>query len=189
MRASRRRVLATTTAFLALGFAPAMRAGTAQSGLEARGLSEGVFLRLGRTPWITLAEAEASEVVYVLIDTECPWCHRLMTQLQRDGARVRVQVRYVLVAVLGDESLPRAAAILDSDNRRGALAALLSGKHAAGRGSTDSRAAIATNNVLMRALDLPATPGLVYRDAGGAIRALAGMPDPRAYEQIFHIGR
>lgn len=148
------------------------------------GLSEGVLIRLARTPWIASGKLEATQVVYVFIDTECPYCHELMLKLDR--VEPAVQVRYVLVAVLREVSLPHAAAILASPDPPRSLHALVEGKTPArGPISPAARESIATNNLLMEALNLAATPGLVYRDSHGSVRAVAGVPDDAAFDEIF----
>lgn len=185
MNRSKLRPVAFVALLLALPFTPAIAAAEGQGpAASAGGLSEGVMLRLARTPYIAAGDLQSPDIVYVFVDTECPWCHRLMQRLARTQAGV--QVRYVLVAVLQEVSLPHAAVILDSKDRAGALARLADGKPLpAGAGSSASRQAIATNNLLMQALELPATPGLVYRDAGGHIRAKAGMPDEAEFTTLF----
>jgi protein-disulfide isomerase len=149
-------------------------------------LSDGLLARLEASQWISLSDASSDRTVYVLIDTECPYCHTLMTRLAQSAPDV--QVRYVLVAVLEEASLPRAAAILDSKDRRAALARLLDGGQISrSGGSGASRSTVERNNGFLRALGLVATPGLVYRGDDGAIRALAGIPSDDEVRQIFRL--
>ncbi len=161
-------------------------AGALLASAEAAGLSEGVMLRLDRATWIEAGNSAAESIVYVFVDMECPYCRELYSRIE--GSNAQVRVRYLPVAVIQASSWGKAAAVLQARDPRAALDSQERGvrdSSAIGVIRADTRDSLELNNLLMAALNLPATPGIVYRDAAGAIHALAGVPDDALYALIF----
>ncbi|MGQ3054280.1 MAG: thiol:disulfide interchange protein DsbG [Roseateles sp.] len=162
-------------------------------------LPESVWQQLEGSRWIADGAATAPRIVYVFTDPNCPFCAKLWFDARPWVDSGKVQLRHVLVGILSPTSAGKAAALLASPDPAAALrayesahapataAALASGerpKPLAGKSLhplAPIPPALATqleaNAKLMSSLGLQATPGLVWRDAKGAIQKRAGAPD------------
>jgi thiol:disulfide interchange protein DsbG len=138
---------------------------------------------LADSTYVTEGALKPDRIVYVFIDTECPYCHRLRAAMQPYlGAGSRVQVRNILVAVLNEDSEPHAQAIL---MRKDTTQALAEHENAFDKGGiakpavlrADLSAKLASNQALMAAFGLRGTPSIVYQDADGKLVKLQGSPD------------
>lgn len=164
---------------------PAMR-----DALDA-GLSEAQWQQLGKSSWVVEGNPAAKRVVYVFVDTRCPYCHLLWKASQPYLDKGNVQVRNIIVAVISPSSLPEGAAILDAKDPSKAWRANEKNfgqnpQPAANEGSAASRAKIRANNALMMHLGSNGTPTEVYKDADGKIHVLQGMPaNPAMLEAVF----
>ena len=160
---------------------------------------DGAWKQLERSAWIADGSPEAARVVYVFTDPNCPFCAKLWADARPWVASGKIQLRHVIVGILTPTSPAKAAALLSDRNPVQALAAY-EGLHA-----PDTAKALAAgsrprplgdeglkpmssipaqiaeklnaNARLMASFGLPATPGLVWRDAKGAIQKRAGAPD------------
>jgi thiol:disulfide interchange protein DsbG len=101
----------------------------------------------------------------------------------------KVQVRYLLVAVIDADSRGKDAAIIESSDPAATLArqerSFDSGgiaPRATKRPTTGQ--AIAANEALMRTLHIFGTPGVVYLDARRQLQVFAGLPDPQQLKSI-----
>lgn len=149
-------------------------------------LDSGSWQALANSTWIAEGAVHPERVVYVFSDTECPYCHRLWQQVQPLLAGGKVQVRYVMVAVIRPESLGRAAAVLSARDPAGALR-----RHETNYGHSPitvmqhvpeaMAAKIDANNRLMDAFGVSGTPAIVWRDADGNLHLLDGMPSEAAH--------
>src|SRR5699024_8622205 len=111
--------------------------------------------------------------------TECPYCHQFWQKSQAWLEKGDVQVRNILVAVISRKSLPRAAAILESDDPTQAWRENevnygedrpLPDKKPDAKSHKDLR----ENAKLMNALGFYGTPAIIYKDGDGKIRSLTG---------------
>ncbi len=145
---------------------------------------------LGSSNWVQEGNPDAGRIVYVFVDTRCPYCHHLWQAYQpwlKDG---KVQVRNILVGVIAPESLPEAANILAASDPS---AAWNRNEKNFGHNPTpkdDAPAAdvdkVRANTRLMQQLGFMGTPGIIWKDAKGHIHTLQGMPRDRAdIEAIF----
>jgi thiol:disulfide interchange protein DsbG len=146
---------------------------------------------LADSTYITEGSLKPDRIVYVFIDTECPYCHRLRAAMQPYlGAGSRVQVRYVLVAVLNEDSEPHAQAIL---MRKDTARALAEHENAFDKGGiakpaalrADLSAKLEGNQALMSAFSLRGTPSIVYADPDGKLVKLQGTPDAEALAALM----
>lgn len=153
---------------------------------------ESAWTQLEKAAWIAEGPANPKRIVYVFDDPNCPYCHTLWRASQPYLDK-GLQVRHVMVAILGPTSPGKAAAILGADDPVAAL-----GRH--GRDYDKGgvapvakidprvRARIDANNALMQALGVRATPAIFYRDTGGRVRSVLGMPQPSTLEkEIFRL--
>lgn len=143
---------------------------------------EAAWAKLERATWIADGPARSKRVVYVFDDPNCPYCNALW-RASRPYLEKGVQLRHVMVAILGPTSPGKAAAILAAADPAEALAR--HGRDYAKGGiapiekiDARVRAQIDANNALMQELGVHATPAIFYRDAKGRVRSVLGMPNP-----------
>jgi thiol:disulfide interchange protein DsbG len=154
-------------------------------------LDAGSWKSLSQSTWIAEGAKHPERVVYVFSDTECPYCHQLWKRVQPLLSGGKVQVRYVMVAVIRPESLGRAAAILASGDPSAALH-----KHEANYGHSPIQPMqhvpeslmkkIEANNRLMDRFGISGTPAILFKDPDGNVQKLDGMPsEPSHVKAIF----
>ncbi len=135
-------------AFLGLFF---LLAGASEPASAANAERDDYFWQaLTHTQYI--AEGKQGPVVYLFLDPNCPYCHKLYDQLQEKVAKGKLRLRVVVVGFLSPSSHAKAAAILSAADPRAALA-----KNESGFAIRDGRpeGGIA-----------PADPTLVAKEAG-----------------------
>lgn len=155
--------------------------------------------QLERSAWIADGRPEAARVVYVFTDPNCPFCAKLWADARPWVASGKVQLRHVIVGILTSTSPAKAAALLAAKDPVRALAAY-EGMHAPAMAKALAEGArprplgdegltpmatippkiaekLEANARLMSSFGLPATPGVVWRDAKGAIHRHAGAED------------
>jgi thiol:disulfide interchange protein DsbG len=184
---------ATLLALASFG-APAQAQGT---GMVQRQGAPVTAEMLQQTRWIADGRADAPRKVYVFIDANCVYCAKFWADARPwvDGGKV--QLRYIMVAVIAPTSAGRAATLLgDPDPAKrlaefershafGVARMMQGGPHhsmqdaslpptvpipeAVARG-------LQANEGLMDALSLRGTPGIVFQGLDGRLVALGGMP-------------
>src|SRR5699024_11211169 len=65
---------------------------------------------------------DATPTLYAFIDPNCIYCHKLYQQAKPLISSGRLQVHWIMVGVLGQSSIGRAAAILAAEDSVAALA-------------------------------------------------------------------
>lgn len=126
--------------------------------------------KLENATWIAQGAKNPERIVYAFTDTECPYCHQLWQDPQPLLKNGKTQIRHVIVAVISAKSAPRAAAILNSDDRDAALQTHEKNfGHSpfpdSGEASGNAGLQLAANGELMNSLGIFSTPALVYHDA------------------------
>lgn len=137
--------------------------------------------QLSETTFIQDGRPEAERVVYVFTDPECPFCNMFWHSARPWVLDGRVQLRHIMVGVLGEDSPGKAAALLAAEHPEEALK-----KHSErGRNSDLAplaplpealRRQLARNAALMAGLGSMSTPTLLYRDEAGQVRMKLGVP-------------
>jgi thiol:disulfide interchange protein DsbG len=124
-------------------------------------------------------EGDSGPIVSAFIDLNCTFCARLYDLSRAPIGRGRLRIRWIPVAVIGADSLERAAALLQARDRPRALAAAHQHQLALVAAPPPLREAIAANNALLSTLTSgrPATPVLLVQRADGSYAATAGVPD------------
>lgn len=152
----------------------------AMTEVEAGPFTEAQWKELESASWVVEGNPQAKRIVYVFVDTRCPYCHHFWQQSQpflKDG---QVQIRDILVGVIAPESLPEAAAILAAKDPTGAWnrneANFGSNPAPANDPSAAAVAKIRANTTLMQKLRFMGTPSLIWKGADGRIHTLQGMP-------------
>jgi thiol:disulfide interchange protein DsbG len=154
-----------------------------------------VWQQLEASHWIADGNAKAPRVVYVFTDANCPFCTKFWDDTRPWVDAGKVQLRHLLVGIIAPTSPGKAAALLADKDPAGALAAyervqlgqatqtIASGDPQPLHGGAlrplqpippAIRAEIEANQALMKSLHIPGTPGVVWRDAQGAVRAVMG---------------
>lgn len=152
-------------------------------------MGERAWKQLEASSWI--ADGRASpRVVYAFMDPNCPYCGRFWKDARPWVDAGKVQVRHVMVGILGPTSGPKAAAILMAKDPAAALA-----QHERDRGGGGikppakvdpaAQAKLDANQVLMRGLGFGGTPTILYRDAKGVVRNVQGAPSPEMMAAIL----
>jgi thiol:disulfide interchange protein DsbG len=149
---------------------------------------EGLSQRLNQSHWIASGSKSSTRVVYIFTDPNCPYCNDL-SRAMKTAQAPDVQVRYLLVAVIDEDSRGKDAAILESadplaaleKNERSFAAGGITAKPTWQRSTVET---IARNEALMAGFHIFGTPGLVYWDDQKKPRVFAGMPDPEQLREI-----
>jgi thiol:disulfide interchange protein DsbG len=164
--------------------------GPALAKVTSSSLGEAQWKALEGSNWVAEGDPHAKRIVYVFVDTRCPYCHHLWQASQPFLKKGGVQVRNILVGVIKAESLPEAAHILAA---RDPTAAWVRNESNFGKNPTPSNAApaaavdkVRANAELMQELGFMGTPGIVWKDAQGKIQVLQGMPrDNAGLDAVF----
>jgi thiol:disulfide interchange protein DsbG len=159
---------------------------------------------LQQAHWIADGRDDAPRKVYVFLDANCIYCAKFWADARPWVDSGKVQLRYLMVAVIAPTSAGKAATLLaDPDPARrliafershafGVARMLQGGPHASMEDAslmpTPVSAEVArfleTNEGFMTALDLRGTPGLVFRGLDGRLVAIGGIPSA-GLESIF----
>jgi thiol:disulfide interchange protein DsbG len=161
---------------------------TASPGVE---VPDRAWKALEASAWIADGRADAPRVVYAFTDPNCPYCNRFWHDARPWVDAGKVQVRHVLVGILGPTSAAKAAALLSA---RDPAAALL--QHERERGKSGGvkpadaidpavQKKLDANYALMQGLGSSATPTILFRDAAGKIREVRGAPRGEALAAVL----
>lgn len=146
-----------------------------------------------RARWI--AEGHGPRVVYIFIDPNCPFSHQLFLDSRHAVGKDGLQIRWVIVGVLHQSSLGKAAAILAAPDP---LAALQKNENDWDFGEIPGggirplahpdaalRQTLAANFALLQHVGIDSFPVQVWRNAKGQARMLIGLPTPDTAAEIF----
>ncbi len=133
------------------------------------------------THWVADGAATAPRIIYVFTDPNCGYCDRFWKASRPWVKAGKVQLRHVMVGLVGRDARNKAAAILaapspsdtlttHSENwQRGGVMGLNPIPEAA-------RDQLDENLATMRKLAFRGTPGIVFRDDKGRVRRYPGYP-------------
>lgn len=134
---------------------------------------ESIWDRAGKLRWVLEGSPSAKKVVYVFFDPNCPYCHRLWTTLRSAVQGGKVQVRWLPVAILKDDSKNLAAAIYEAKNSSQAMAQMVNRQLQPVRVSDAANKNVAYNLLLLRDTGYTGVPTIFFR-SGGKIRSAMG---------------
>jgi len=150
-----------------------------------------LYAQLAKRHWIAEGNANPRRIVYAFVDPNCPYCQRFWKAAQ--GAYAHgVQVRYLLVDILGGSSAGKAAAILAAPEPREAL-----DRNERGFGQHSGAIAplkripktlkheLTGNTALMQKFGFDGTPGLVWKGADGVVHTVNGLPPADRLARVF----
>lgn len=134
---------------------------------------QSLWSRAEKQKWV--AEGSGPRVIYVLFDPNCPYCHRLWGTLREAVQQGKIQVRWLPVAILKEDSKALAAAIYAAKDPSQALAQMVNHQLQPIRVSDSANKDIAYNLLLLRDAGYTGVPTILYRQAG-KIRTSMGFP-------------
>ena len=182
-----------TAALLALGAGPASAAPSTPAGSTAPATLDA----LQRAHWIADGRDDAPRKVYVFLDANCIYCAKFWADARPWVDAGKVQLRYLMVAVIAPTSAGKAATLLADPDPARRLAAyerahafavarmLQGGPHHSMQDASllpapDVPEAVArsleADKGFMIALGLHGTPGLVTAGPDGRLIAIGGIP-------------
>ena len=136
-----------------------------------------------------LREGPGPRTLWIFLDPDCVWCHRLYTGLKAHPLPADVAVNWVPVAFLKPSSAGRAETLLagglpalDRDETRFDLSAEEGGVPETHR--PDLEAKIRENTRIFGALGGTMTPTVVFRDGKGGALRFDGFPTPDILDRI-----
>jgi thiol:disulfide interchange protein DsbG len=144
--------------------------------------------------WFVEGTAHPKHVLYALVDANCPFCHEFWQSAQSLYGS-GVQVRYLLVGILAENSPAKAAAILEAPKPAVAWdwnethwqrlpGDLGGGIQPLSSPSPKSLAEMHRNETLAHDLGIQGTPAIIYMDKQGRLQVVQSAPDAAALRRI-----
>ena len=183
----------------ALALAPAAHAAEPWTGGGAQtrnGVQRPGWDDLERAHWIADGRDDAPRKIYVFMDANCKYCTLMWSDARPWVESGKVQLRYLMVAVIAPSSAGKAAAILaDRDplarfndferaHAFGVARAMATGQHSSLDDPRlqpldplppEQRRVLLDHERLMSDLALTGTPGIVFRTGDGTVVARSGL--------------
>ncbi|HZJ95095.1 MAG TPA: thiol:disulfide interchange protein DsbG [Thiopseudomonas sp.] len=154
----------------------------------SRPQSKIMWENLKDSAWIADGSDSAEKIVYVFTDPNCPYCKRLWNDARPWVDAGKVQLRHVMVGVLGESSQKKAAYLLSTKNPQAALKDNESGKKPAQEIKTiadQQRQQLDDNQQLMARLGASGTPAILYLDPTGMLQMHPGAPQGEQLIELF----
>ena len=149
--------------------------------LVSKPMTDKVWKQLEASSWIAAGAKTAPRIVYTFTDPNCPYCNKFWNDAQPWVTTGKVQVRHVIVGILGPTSPGKAAALLSAPDPQAALAQHEQ-KHREGgvkplaQIPPKVQAQLQANQSLMEQLGFAATPATLYKDTDGLMKSIQGAP-------------
>ncbi len=145
---------------------------------------------LENSHWVRDGAEDADTIIYTFTDPNCPYCHQFRQEAAPWIDAGKVQLRHIMVGILKEDSLTKAATILGSDDPQAALNQHQNSFQQGGievdrQKVSTAHMDVKANNQLMQELGLRATPSTVYRNDEGKVRMVQGMPDPETLKRMM----
>ncbi|MBT9569441.1 MAG: thiol:disulfide interchange protein DsbG [Thiobacillus sp.] len=158
--------------------------------LVMKPMTDRVWKDLEKSTWVTDGKSTAPRVVYAFTDPNCPYCNKFWNDARPWVTSGKVQVRHIMVGILGPTSPGKAAAILAAKDPQAALAQheknhAQGGIKPLGQIPAKTRAQLAANEKLMQAVGAQATPTILYKDASGNLQKMQGAPSGEMLTRIL----
>ncbi len=130
--------------------------------------------------WFSRGNPEAP-YVYVVDDPMCPYCHQQYEVLKNAVDEGKLQIRHLLVGILGEQSQQKANKILESDDPSATFeehhARFDEGGIEGIAPNYNQKQRIETHNELMYQLGVRGTPAIFYRDSEGNSHRVGGFTE------------
>ena len=158
--------------------------------LVSKPMTAKIWTQLEASTWIIDGAKNAPRVIYTFTDPNCPYCNKFWNDARPWIKAGKVQLRHVMVAILGPTSPGKAAALLSAQDPQ---AALVQHEQQSGSGGVKPLAQISTkvrgqldgNQKLMQQLGFEATPTILYKDADGKLQTSQGAPSAEMLSKIL----
>lgn len=122
-----------------------------------------------------IIQGRSERVIYAFIDPQCPYCHRFIRQIGPMVEQGQVQIRWLPVGILTDESKGLARALYHGDADT-AFAELMSGALQSTPPDHEDDLRVARNVLALRQTGKSVVPLFVYRDRDGNVIMQQGLP-------------
>lgn len=158
--------------------------------LVSKPMTEKIWKQLEGSTWVADGVKNAQRVIYTFTDPNCPYCNKFWNDARPWVTAGKVQVRHIMVAVLGPTSPGKAAAILSAPDPQAALTQHQQ-QHSSGgmkplaQISPKVRAQLDANQQLMQQLGFSGTPATLYKDADGKLQNVEGAPSAEMLVKIM----
>ena len=153
-------------------------------------ITERTWKQLEGSAWIADGVKSAPRVIYTFTDPNCPYCNKFWNDARPWVKAGKVQIRHVMVAILGPTSLGKAAALLSAQDPQAALAQHEE-QHGSGgvkplaKVSPKAGGQLDANYKLMQQLGFAATPATLYKDDDGYLKGMSGAPSAEMLNRIL----
>ncbi|WP_338726365.1 thiol:disulfide interchange protein DsbG [Shewanella baltica] len=153
-------------------------------------LGKEMLSKLERSTWIADGSPKAPRIIYMISDPNCPYCNMFWKQARPWVEAGDVQLRHVLVGMLRQDSVAKAAALLNAKDQQAALHE----HESAGKASKlqglkkipdTIQQQLDSNLNLMTEMGVSATPAIFYPDENGQLRQQQGAPRPDVLNLIM----
>jgi len=139
------------------------------------------------THWVATGTPGQGEPIYVVVDTQCPYCHEAAKAIAAHG--ITREIRWIPVGFLGPKSTAQAAGILSLNERAAprALWAILTGQADGAPEDVDIDHArkVAENGAWAEKWRVSGTPVMLVPHEG-EIHKVVGLPQSRLWSIIAH---
>lgn len=131
-----------------------------------------------------IVEGSGSKELYVFMDPNCPYCHKLFERTQIELKGSGVVVHWIVVAILRATSAGKAAAILGARDPLRALKANEAGFSRSGGGGAIAPVSpsghmdweLHKNDELFAKTGADGVPAILYRSVSGQVVLVPGLP-------------
>lgn len=152
-------------------------------------MTERTWKQLEGSTWIADGIKSAPRVIYTFTDPNCPYCNKFWNDARPWVKAGKVQIRHVMVAILGPTSPGKAAALLSAPDPQAALTQHEQ-QHGGGAKplaqiSPGVSAQLDANFKLMQQLGFAATPAILYKDDDGYLKGMKGAPSADMLNRIL----
>ena len=160
------------------------------SRLVSKPMTEKIWKQLEGSTWVADGVKNAPRVIYTFTDPNCPYCNKFWNDARPWVTTGKVQVRHIMVAILGPSSPGKAAAILSAPDPQAALTQHQQ-QHGSGgvkplaQISPKVRAQLDANQQLMQQLGFSGTPATLYKDADGNLQNVEGAPSAEMLSRVL----
>lgn len=158
--------------------------------LVKKPVTERTWKQLEDSTWIADGAKSAPRVIYTFTDPNCPYCNKFWNDARPWVKAGKVQIRHVMVAILGPTSPGKAAALLSASDPQAALTQHEQQQQSGGvqplaQVAPKVRAQLDANYKLMQQLGFAATPTILYKDEAGYMKGMQGAPSADMLNQIL----
>lgn len=141
---------------------------------------EDVWNSLATATWIQDGQKDASRIVYVFSDPNCPYCYQFWQRARPWVNAGKVQLRHIQVGIIREESRGQVATLLMSKNPEAVFADINQNRGKKRLKHTDHIPAdilkkIEFNQGLMGKYGFFSTPSIVWKNQQGEVKSAQGL--------------